>query len=148
MARDTRLSTLVVNAQADALAKLADGGFVDIYDGERPKSADDPVTSQKLGVSLQLGSPAFLPAVNGDISANPMTVGISVAELQKATWARITRADHKSTLFDVSVGMRRKNAPGNEPIANLILPNTHIVENIPVSCSSFIHSVAKSTPGS
>lgn len=146
--RDTRLSTLVVNAQADAFAKLADGGFIDIYDGERPKSADDPVTKQRLGVSIQLGSPAFQRAVNGEVSANPMTMGISVAELEKATWARVTMADHKTVLQDVSVGMRRKNSPGNEPVANLILPNTHIVENIPVSCSSFVHSVAKSTPGS
>lgn len=51
MTKNTRLSTLVVNAQADALAALAAGGFLDMYDGVQPKSADDPVTTQKLGVS-------------------------------------------------------------------------------------------------
>ncbi len=136
--RDTRLSTLVVNAQAEALAKLADGGYVDIYDGERPKSADDPVTTQTLGVSLQLGVPAFLPAEGGTLTANPLGSNVAVGRI-KATWARVTAADHKTALKDLSVGTRD---------ANIILPTTNIEPGVTVSASSFVHSVAKSTPGS
>lgn len=138
MARSTRLSSLLVNGQAELLSKLLANGFIDIYDGTQPAEADDEISGQKLGVTLQFGNPAFLPAEKGAISANPIRSGVATNELKKATWARLYREDHKTKVMDVSVGERD---------ANIILPTTHIVRGVTVSCASFVHSIAKKTIG-
>lgn len=138
MVKRTKLADVVVEAQADALAKLCAGGFIDIYDGEQPESDEAPITKQKLCVSLEFGSPAFAPAVKGILSANPIKSGVAVADVNPATWARIYKSDHRTRLMDVSVGKKD---------ANIILPTTHIVRGVTVSCSSFTHSVAKATAG-
>lgn len=138
MAKRTRLSSLVVSGQAEFLAKLLNNGFIDIYDGQQPEDADEEITDQRLGVTLQFGSPAFLPPVKGVISANLVRSGVAVAELKKATWARLYREDHKTKVMDVSVGERD---------ANILLPTTHLVRGVTVSCSSFVHSIAKKSMG-
>jgi hypothetical protein len=97
-----------------------------------------PLALRKLCVSLKFGSPAFMPAVMGIISANPISSSKSVADVNPATWARCFRADHKTAVMDVSAGTKD---------ANIILPNTHIVRGITIGVSSFMHSVAKLTAG-
>lgn len=137
MAKDTRLTKLVVDAQANAMASLADGGWVDVYDGEKPESADEPIAKQSLGVSLRLGSPAFRSAVDGVIVANP--IGSAVIERKiKATWARITRSDHNTAVYDISVGTKDANA---------IVPTVNLEPGVTFSISSLMHTVAKATPG-
>jgi hypothetical protein len=138
MAKNTRLADIVVDAQADALAALLKDGFIDIYDGVQPESPASEVGARKMCVSLKLGAPAFMPSAKGSISANPILSGVSVADVNPATWARLYRSDHKTAVMDVSVGTRD---------ANIILPTTHIVRGVTVTCSSFLHSVAKSTTG-
>jgi hypothetical protein len=134
----TNLALIVVNAQADALAVLCKDGFIDIFDGEMPNDPETAVTRQVRCVSLKLGSPAFLPAEKGVIAANPIGSGVSEADVKQASWARVYRADHKTAVMDVTVGTRD---------ANLILPTTHIVRNVTVSCASFLHSVARASAG-
>lgn len=138
MSKNTRLANFVVDIQANALAELLNDGFIDIYDGTQPESPDDEVGSRKMCVSLKLGSPAFMPAVKGVISANPIQAGRIVANVNPATWARLYQADHKTSVMDVSVGTRD---------ANIIVPTTHMVSGVTMSVSSFLHSVAKSTTG-
>lgn len=138
MSKNTRLASFVVDIQANALAELLNNGFIDIYEGPQPESPDESVGLRKLCVSLKFGSPAFMPAVMGIISANPISSNKSVADVNPATWARCFRADHKTAVMDVSAGTKD---------ANIILPNTHIVRGITIGVSSFMHSVAKSTSG-
>lgn len=128
----TVLSELSVNTEANAFAALMDGGFVDFYDGAPPKDADTPVKGQTLGVTLAFGSPAFGPAVAGVITANPITPGVAVARLNPATWARVYRADHRSAVMDVSVGVED---------ATITLPTTDIGPGVLVTCSYFSHKV-------
>lgn len=137
MPKNTRLADIVVNAQADALASLLKDGYMDIHGGTQPDSPD-VATISRPSVSLKLAAPAFLPAERGVISANPISSGVADLDVEQATWARLYKADHKTAVMDVSVGMKD---------ANVILPTTHIVRGVTVSCSSFTHSVAKSTPG-
>lgn len=138
MTKKTRLSNLVVNVQADALATLLANGFIDIYDGVQPDSADVDVSNQTLSVSLQFGSPAFMPAQDGVLAANPIKAAVATKTVERATWARLYRSDHKTKVMDVSVGTKD---------ANIILPTTNIQSGVTVSCSSFTHSVAKATSG-
>lgn len=138
MAKNTKLATDIINGQADLLAAALKDGYIDIYDGTQPESPEADVGTRKMCVSMRLGSPAFAPSVKGLISANQISSGVSVADVNPATWARLYRADHKTAVMDVSVGTRD---------ANIILPTTHIVRGVTVTCSSFLHSVAKSTTG-
>ncbi len=138
MAKITRLSDAVVNAQAEALAALLKDGFIDLYDGAQPESVETKISTQRRCASLKFGSPAFLPAEKGSIAANQISSAVAEAEAKPVTWARLYRADHKTPVMDVSVGTKD---------ANIILPTTHIVPGVMISCNSFVHSVAKSTSG-
>jgi len=70
--------------------------------------------------------------------ANAISSGVAVASLQKATWARLYRADHRQSVMDVSVGTRD---------AVIILPTVNIPAGVTVNCTYFSHSVVKSTDG-
>lgn len=137
MSKQTHLTNLVVNAQANALGALADGGFVDIYDGDQPVDGDDELTGQTLGVTLALGSPAFAPAALGIITANPIASALIMNDIV-AKWGRVYRADHATKVMDISVGVSD---------ANLIVRTTTFVRGVLLSCSGFTHTVAKKTIG-
>ncbi len=132
MAKVSNISTLSANVEADAFAHLMDGGFIDIYDGAQPTSADEAVSRQRSGVSLKLGVPAFMPAADGTITANPITPGVATASLNPATWARIYKADHKTVVMDVSVGLKN---------SVIVLPSVNLPAGITITCSHFAHTV-------
>ncbi len=135
MPKISNLSIKSANIEADAFAKLMDGGFIDIYDGAQPESADEPLSStHRLGVTLSFGSPAFLPAAAGVITANQIMPGVAVMSLNPATWARIYQKDHKTAVMDVSVGTRD---------AVIILPSTNLPAGITVTCSFFTHVIPR-----
>ncbi len=136
MTKITNLSNLSVNVEADAFAALMDGGFIDIYDGQQPKSADETLSGQRRGVTLSFGNPAFRPAVAGIITANTIAPGVAGVSLNPATWARIYRSDHKTVIMDVSVGTKD---------AVIVLPSTNLPAGITVTCSFFAHTVTRSS---
>lgn len=137
MSKNTQLTTLAVNTEADAFAALMNDGYLDIYDGSQPANGDVAISGQTLGVSIRFGAPAFLPAVAGLIAANPMTPGVIAASINPATWGRVYRSDHVTPVMDVSVGTSD---------ANVVLPTTNLVAGVTVTVGSFTHTVAKSTP--
>jgi hypothetical protein len=138
MALNTQLTNLAVNTEANALAPLLNGGFIDIYDGAQPATGDTPISTQTLLVSLTFAATAFGSAVNGVLTANAIGSGTAVAT-STAAWFRCYESDHATAVFDGSVGTSN---------ANCIIPSTAIATGIVVSCLSFTHTVAKSTTGS
>lgn len=46
MAKNTQLSNLAVNTEADALGALLNSGLLRIYDGTQPATADTAITTQ------------------------------------------------------------------------------------------------------
>lgn len=137
MARNTQLTDAAVSVQADAMAALLDGGFVDVMSGAQPASGDTPIDTQKVLVVMSFGKPAFRPASLGVIEANTIAPGIAIAT-GDPTWFRAYRADHKTSVFDGSAGKTN---------ANMILPAKTIVEGVTVGCSSLTHTVVKSQAG-
>lgn len=131
----TRLADIAVDTEANAFAALMDGGYIDIHGGTQPETADTPLSGQPLAVALSFGSPAFRRSVGGTITANPIDAGVAVETVNPVTWARIYRADHRTSVMDVSVGTRN---------AVLLLPSVNVPANITVTCSSFSHTVIKS----
>lgn len=140
MAKDTSISNFVISDQANIMAAHLDDGYIDVFDGVKPVSTEAEITSQKRCVSLRFGKPAFMPADKGVITANPIASGVAFADAMPVTWARLYKADHKTVVMDVTAGAKSGQF-------NIVLPTDRIVKGITVTCTSFIHSVAKSTPG-
>lgn len=98
------MTTASANAIADALAALADGGFLRIYDGTQPATADTAITTQVLLVELTFGTPAFAAASGGVANANDIGSGVCAAT-GTATWFRVFRSNGTTVVFDGSVGV-------------------------------------------
>ena len=124
MALDLRQSVETVNAKANAVGALLDDGYFRIYDGTRPATADDAVTTQVLLAELRFGNPAFGAAVDGTITANPLTQDSAANATGTATWYRALKSDGTSPVQDGSVGT---GAPGD---FNLVLNNDNIQINV------------------
>jgi hypothetical protein len=131
--QDLRQATETVNAKADAVAALLDNGFLRIYDGSRPATPDDPVTTQTLLAELRFGSPAFGPAVEGTITATPIASATAGAT-GTATWYRALKADGTSAVHDGEVGTED---------ADLEMDNTLIPSNITVRVPELAHTEPK-----
>jgi hypothetical protein len=106
MALTTRLSTVAANAEADAVCALASHGFLRIYEGAQPVSADTAPRSQLLA-ELAFGSPAFGPAVEGVATANAIAPASATAT-GLPSWFRVVRGNG-TMLFDGSVGTSGSN---------------------------------------
>lgn len=88
--RSPRFSDRCLNAKADAACALLGGGYLLLYDGARPESADDLVDQAEEEVPLavvRLRSPAFQPANHGRATARAVE---SVPGLRSGapTWFR------------------------------------------------------------
>lgn len=134
MALNTQLADATVNAQATALGNLCNSGFIKLYDGTQPATADTAITSQVLGVTLTMNATAFGAPSSGVITANAITSGTAVASITP-TWARITTSGG-ATVMDVSAGSSGAN-----------LTVGAFTSGTTVSCSSFTHDVRNSTSG-
>lgn len=133
MPMNTQLSDATVNAQANALAALCNGGVIKIYDGAQPASADTALSGNTLGVTLTFGATAFGAANSGVITANAITAGVAVAGITP-TFARIFKSDGTTVVMDVSAGA----SGANMTIGAFTAGTT-------VSVSSFTHDVRNAT---
>ena len=139
MAKNTQLTNLAVNTEANAFAALFDSGFLDLFDGVQPATGDTAITTQNMLASITFNATAFASAANGVITANPMTACSAATLTGNATWARCYESNHTTAVMDVSVGTAN---------TNVVLNSIAIQANAQVSVSSFTHTVAKSTSGS
>jgi hypothetical protein len=137
VSKNTQLSNAGVNAEANALGALLDGGFIDVYDGTQPATGDTAVSTQTLLVTLTFANPAFGTAVAGVITANAVGSG-TAGSGGTATWFRARKSDHSTVVFDGSIDTSN---------ANMVLPSTSITAGQTVSCSALTHTVAKATSG-
>lgn len=135
MALNTELAIATVNAQANTLAALCNSGFIKVYDGTQPATADTAISGNTLGVTMTFGATAFGAPVSGLLTANPITSGVAAASITP-TWARIFKSDGTTVVMDVSAGA----AGANMTIGAFTSGTT-------VGCSSFTHNVKTSTSG-
>lgn len=137
MALNTQLTDLLVNAQAELMGTLLDGGFIDILTGPQPTKGGAPIESQTVLVTLGLSDPAFGGPAMGIIRTVSVNPGVAVAD-GDPVWFRAYRADHETPVIDGSAGREK---------ANLILPVKTIVRGMTIGCDGFAHSVVKSLTG-
>lgn len=130
MALMTKSAEAARNAQADALTRLLDGGYLRLYSGPRPASADD-TPEGKLLAELRFGAPAFEKARGGQAIATRISQATAAADTGVATWFRAVKSDG-TPVFDGSVGTSD---------ANIVMNNNSIQVNAIVSISAFTYSV-------
>ena len=140
MPLQTRLSNAAVNAQADALARRLDTGYLRIYSGTQPASADTAISSQTLLAELRFSATSAPNAVNGVLTCNSLTPDNAADATGTATWFRTLGSDGTSVVLDGSIG-----ATGSSN--NLELSTTSIVQNAQINVTSFTHTVVKSAAG-
>lgn len=127
MALNTRISTVAANAQLDALAPLANDGYIRIYDGSQPATPETAIGAQVLLAELRFGVTAFAAAASKQIVANAITDDSSANATGTATWCRILKSDGTTVLWDGSVGTSS---------ANIILNSVAISAGARVSISA------------
>lgn len=134
MALTPKYSDTMVNAEANAVGDALNSGYIRIYDGSQPATADTAVGAQVLLAELRFGADAFGAASGGTITANAITDDSSANATGTAAWARILASNGTTVWFDGSVGTAT---------ANVILNTVSIVSGAVVSCSALTFTVSK-----
>jgi len=104
MALNPKRSNVAVSAAADAVCPLLNNGYLRLYDGTQPATADTAVTTQTKLAELRWNATAFGAASNGVATANAITSDASAAATGTATWFRALKSDGTTVVFDGSVG--------------------------------------------
>jgi hypothetical protein len=128
MALEPKRSNEAANTACDAMAALANSGFLRIYDGTKPATADTAVTSQVLLAELTMNATAFGAAVAGVATANAVTQDASANNTGTATWFRVWKSNGTSPLWDGTVGISG---------TDLVLNSVAISSGAAVSITSF-----------
>jgi hypothetical protein len=134
MPNNLKLSNNVVNPQADALSDLADNGYLRIYDGTQPATADTAITTQVLLAELRFNATAAPAASNGVLTFNAITQDSSANNTGTASWFRALKSDGSTVLFDGAVGTSG---------SDMNIYTTSIVAGAIVGVSSFGYTVSK-----
>jgi hypothetical protein len=138
MALDTQITNALASIGANAEAAEFANGYIKIYSGTKPATADTALSGNTLLATLRFGATAFGSAVNGVLTANAITADTDAAATGTASFFRCFKSDGTTALLDGTVGTAS---------ANMILATTSISQHQTVSCSSFTHTVQKSTSG-
>lgn len=134
MALDTRLSNVAANAGIDAIAALLNNGYIRIYSGTRPATADTALSGNTLLAEPRFGATAFASAVAGVATANAITDDSTADATGTATFARLLKSDGTTAVEDLEVGTSG---------ANINLNSTAIQINARVSISSMTLTLPK-----
>lgn len=134
MAVNLKMADAAVNAEADALAALLNSGYLRVYDGSQPATADTAISGQVLLAELRFNATAFGASVAGVITANAITDDTDANATGTAAWFRCLKSDGTTPVLDGNVGTSA---------TNFIISTTSIVQHATVSVSSFVHTVTK-----
>lgn len=138
MSLNTQLADATVNAQANALARLLDNGYLRIYDGAQAADANTAVGAQVLLAELRFAATSAPAAVSGLLTFNALTADSSANASGNASWFRAVGADGTSVIMDGSIGTSA---------ANMIIAAVAIAQFQTVSCSGFTHDVLNASSG-
>lgn len=134
MALAPKLSNAAASAAADAVTALLDDGYLRIYDGSQPSTANTAITSQVLLAELRFHSTAFGAAVNGAAEANSISPDTSANATGTASWFRALKSDGATAVFDGSIGTS---------FSNIVLSSTSITAGETVDITTFTYTQSK-----
>ena len=116
------------------MATLLDDGYVRIYDGVQPATADTAIAGQVLLAELRFGTPAFGAAVAGVITAAAITKEDAALADGIASWFRTFESDGVTPVFDDTVGLAD---------SGIVLGAVDIAAGAEVRVDSLTHTVVK-----
>ena len=100
----TRYSTSAKNSMLDAVGARLNNGYLRLYDGTPPATANAAITTQNLLVTLRFSATAFGAAAGGILTANPISDGIATySPSGTAAWARGFESDGSTVVTDFDV---------------------------------------------
>lgn len=134
MASALHMSNAAVNAEADALSDLLDNGYLRIYSGTQPATADTALSGNTLLAELRIANPASGAAVAGVLTFTAPTSDTSNDATGTATFFRAYKADGTTAVMDGSVGTSN---------ADMILNSTAIQAGAQTDVTSWTHTVPK-----
>ena len=134
MALNPKLTDLAATTEADAVAALLNNGWLRLYSGAQPSTADEAVSSQVVLAELRFGNPAFGAASDGVAAANAIAGDASANAAGTATWFRCFESDGATPVFDGSVGTSN---------SNVVLNSAEISAGAPVDVTSFTFTAQK-----
>lgn len=129
-----RLTNAAATLAADAVCPQLNTGYLRIYSGTQPATADTALSGNTLLAELRFGATAFNPAANGVATAQAITQDASADATGTASWFRASKADGTTTVFDGSVGTAT---------SDLILNSVAISLGATVSVTSFTYTQSK-----
>ena len=108
MATNPKRSNAAVSAAADAVCPLLNNGYLRIYDGTQPATANTAVSTQTLLAELRWNATAFGAASNGVATANAITSDTSADATGTATSPNARFGGSSSAIAGKSPGARPK----------------------------------------
>lgn len=138
MAKDTQLADAIVNGQADYLSDQLDNGYLRIYSGTKPATADTALSGNTLLAELRFNGIAAPAASGGVLTFNAISSDTSADATGTATFFRCFKSDGTTVVMDGTVGTSD---------ANLVLSTTSITAGQTVAVTSFTHDVKNSQSG-
>ena len=100
--KNFRLSITAASAEAEALGRLAERGFLRIYDGAQPASPEEDIQNQKL--LAQLRCPRRGTVDRGALTLTGLEDEADAPNGGTARWYRVFQSDGKTALWDGTVG--------------------------------------------
>jgi hypothetical protein len=131
-----KMSNVGANTAADALTALLNNGYLRLYDGTQPATADTAITTQTLLSTLRFGATAFAAASAGVAVANAIAQDPSAAATGTATWFRALKSDGTTVVFDGAIS----TVTGT---ADLVLTSDSITMGAIVTVNGFTYQQAK-----
>lgn len=134
MAANPKYADETVNAEADAVARKLDSGYLRIYDGSQPATADTAISGQNLLAELRFNATSAPAASGGVLTFDDFTSDSSANASGTASWARCLKADGTSPVMDGSVGTSS---------ADFVIASTAISAGAAVECTGLTFAVPK-----
>jgi hypothetical protein len=105
MAHAAYLTNAAANAAADAVCAQCNNGYLRIYSGPRPATADTALSGNTLLAELRFAATAFGAAVAGVATANAITPDASADNSGAHTFARAFKSDGLTPVWDGETGV-------------------------------------------
>lgn len=132
MALNPQISYAAVNAEANALARLLDNGYLRIYDGTVPTRADDALAAQVLLAELRFNATSAPAASNGVLTFNAITGDPAANAGGTQTFFRALGSDGTTVLWQGTAGASGCDLNLPSPIAlNAAIGITSLTYTVP-----------------
>jgi hypothetical protein len=134
MAATPMMSMAAAEAALNAILALLDNGFINIYTGSIPATAETSPSGTALSTALAFSATAFAAATDGGsglatASANSIASDTSAANSGTAGYFRALKSDHTTVVLQGTCGTSS---------ADMILSSTSITAGQTIAITSYI----------